>query len=97
MRVFSFSRLREYWTEHADAEEALREWYRDADRADWSSPQDIRDAYANASFLPGNRVVFNIRGNNYRLVVRINYPYRQVYVRFVGTHAQYDRIDAETI
>jgi mRNA interferase HigB len=62
-----------------------------------ASPQDIRDAYANASFLADNRVVFNLRGNHYRLVVKVYYRWRRVYVRFVGTHQAYDRIDAETI
>jgi mRNA interferase HigB len=97
MRVFSFGTLREFWTDHADAEDALREWYRDACRAHWASPQEIRNTYATASFFSENRVVFNIRGNHYRLVVRVYYRWSTIYVRFIGTHAEYDRINAETI
>ena len=70
---------------------------RGARRAEWRTPADIRAVYANASILGGNRVVFNILGNTYRLVVAINYDYQIVYIRFVGTHAEYDQIDAETI
>lgn len=97
MRVIALKALREFWIQHADAEEALRAWHADALSADWKSPGDIRATYANASILANNRVVFNIRGNTYRLIVAVNYPYRIVYIRFIGTHAEYDRIDAETI
>lgn len=97
MRIIALRALREFWTTHADAEEALRAWYADARQADWRSPADIRITYANASILPNNRVVFNIRGNRYRLVVAINYTFGIVYVRFVGTHAEYDKVDANTI
>jgi mRNA interferase HigB len=89
--------LREFWLSQADAEDALRAWYADAQHADWKTPADIRAVYANASVLANNRVVFNIRGNTYRLIVAIHYASGIVYVRFVGTHAEYDRIDAETI
>lgn len=97
MRIIALRTLREFWTAHADAEEALRAWYADARQAEWESPTAIRATYANASILSGNRVVFNIRGNTYRLIVAINYPLRIVYVRFVGTHAEYDKVDAEII
>ena len=97
MRVIALRTLREFWTSHADAEEALRAWHADARRAHWRSPADIRANYANASILANNRVVFNIRGNTYRLIVAVNYPLEIVYIRFVGTHAEYDRIDAATI
>lgn len=79
------------------AEEPLRAWYADARTADWASPDTIKRRHAGASVLRDNRVVFNIGGNKYRLVVRINYFYRVIYIRFVGTHADYDRIDAETV
>lgn len=75
----------------------MRAWYADARRANWKSPNDIKATYANASIVANNRVVFNIRGNQYRLVVAVNYAFEVVYVRFVGTHSAYDRIDAETI
>ena len=97
MRILARRRLREFWTLHPDAEDALRAWFADASRADWSTPAEIRSIYRNASILPGNRVVFNIRGNTYRLVVVVNYSYRMVYIRFVGTHAEYDRVDATTV
>ena len=97
MRVIALRRLREFWIRHADAEGSLRAWYADAENASWQSPSDITQIYATASILPDNRVVFNIRGNNYRLIVKINYAYGMVYIRFVGTHAEYDRIDATTI
>jgi mRNA interferase HigB len=80
-----------------EAQQALSAWYADASKADWETPAAIKLRYASASILRNSRVVFNIAGNKYRLVVRINYPYRIVYVRFVGTHAAYDRIDAETV
>lgn len=94
MRVFSQSSLRAFWEKHADAEQQLRAWYAEAVRADWASPQDIKERYRSADFLPGDRVVFNIKGNSYRLIVAIKYPFKAVYVRFVGTHAEYDAIDA---
>ena len=97
MRVFSLSTLRTFWESHADAEQPLRAWFAETERADWSGPQDIRNRYRSADFLPGDRVVFNIKGNHYRLVVAIKYLFKAVYVRFVRTHAQYDEIDAEHV
>jgi mRNA interferase HigB len=97
MRVFTRKTLREYWFKHADVEGALKAWLYEAKHARWSSPSDIKRKYPHASILPNNRVVFNIKGNNYRLVVKINYDYGQVFIRFVGTHAEYDKIDVTTI
>ena len=97
MRVIAKSTLREFWEVYADAEDALQAWYEDAERARWNFPADIRSVYPTASFLANNRVVFNIRGNHYRLIVQVHYNTEIVYIRFVGTHAQYDRIDATTI
>ncbi len=97
MRVIALRTLREFWEQHPDAEQALQAWYHDARQATWMSPANIRAVYANASIIANNRVVFNIRGNQYRLVVAINYQYGIVYIRFVGTHQEYDRIDATTI
>ncbi|HEY3283525.1 MAG TPA: type II toxin-antitoxin system HigB family toxin [Armatimonadota bacterium] len=97
MRVISQAALREFWRLHPDAERPLRAWYQDTSRAVWRSPADIKQSYRNASILGANRVVFNIRGNTYRLVVYIHYETGYVYVRFLGTHAQYNRIDARTI
>lgn len=97
MRIIARKTLRIFWERHPNAEQALKAWYHDVQQASWKSPDDIRQIYAAASFIANNRVVFNIRGNTYRLIVAINYPYQIVYIRFIGTHAEYDRIDAATI
>lgn len=100
MRVISKQTLRRFWegaSGRDDARRALEAWHREARRAARRSPQDIKRQYASASVLKGSRVVFNICGNRYRLVVRINFSLQIVFVRFVGTHTQYDAIDAETV
>ena len=97
MRIIARKTLKAFWENHADAEQDLEAWYAEAKAASWDSPTDIKQKYASASFLADNRVVFNIKGNTYRLVVKINYSIKIVYIRFVGTHAEYDRIDAETV
>jgi mRNA interferase HigB len=95
MRIIARSTLRDFWERlgHGDAEQPLKAWFREAERADWAGPADVKRQFATASIVKNNRVVFNIAGNKYRLVVRINYPYRVVYVRFIGTHRDYDEID----
>ena len=93
MRIISKKRLRECWERHVDAEEPLRAWYREVEQEEWETPVQITEKYPNARILGDNRVVFNIKGNQYRLVVKINYPGRIVYIRFVGTHAAYDRVN----
>ena len=100
MRVIALSTLRRFWegrAAYADAREPALAWYRHVLKADWRLPADVKREFGTASVLRDGRMVFNIAGNKYRLVVWINYPYRVVYVRFFGTHAQYDRIDAQTI
>jgi mRNA interferase HigB len=97
MRIIALLRLREFWEKHPQAEIPLRSWYADASRAQWKSPADVKAAYRNASFLADNRVVFNIKGNDYRLVVAMHYNRGLMFIRFVGTHQQYARIDATTI
>ena len=100
MRVIALRTIKEFIeskAEYADAREAALAWYRQALKADWASPADIKREIRNASILKDGRVVFNVAGNKYRIVTWVNYPYRVVYVRFIGTHAQYDRIDAQTI
>ncbi len=100
MRIIALSTLRDFWqgkAAYTESREPVLAWYRHALKADWRSPADVKDEFGSASILRDGRVVFNIAGNKYRLVVWINYPYRVVYVRFIGTHAQYDRIDAQTI
>jgi mRNA interferase HigB len=97
MRIIALKTLRVFWKRHPDAQQALQAWYHDAKRASWKTPQDIKAIYRNASILENNRVVFNIKGNRYRLVVAVQYQYSLVYIRFVGTHPEYDRIDAATV
>ncbi|MEX0594083.1 MAG: type II toxin-antitoxin system HigB family toxin [Balneolaceae bacterium] len=97
MRIISRKALRDFWLVHSDSGNALASWFSEAKHAKWETPADIKQSYPHASILPGNRVVFNIKGNTYRLVVKINYDYGQVFIRFVGTHAEYDKIDATTI
>jgi len=97
MRIVAISTLRAFWERHPDAELSLRGWHAEASRADWRSPADIKAAYRSASFIANNRVVFNIKGNAYRLVVAVHYNRGQMFIRFIGTHRQYDKIDAATI
>ena len=97
MRIIAKRALREFWERHPNAEEPLLAWYREVVLEDWDTPVKVKAKYGNASIVGGNRVVFNIKGNDYRLVVKINYPYRVVYVRFVGTHAEYDAVDVEEV
>jgi len=100
VRIIAKRTLRQFWERdrrYADAQRALEDWHAQVSRADWATPADVKAHYGDASILKGSRVVFNINGNKYRLIVKINYPYRVVYVRFVGTHAEYDKVDAETI
>ena len=97
MRIISRRTLREYWQTHPDAKQPLQAWYTNVKRADWKTPNDVKVSYRNASFVANNRVIFNIKGNSYRLVVAINYEYRIVYIRFIGTHQEYDRIQASTV
>jgi mRNA interferase HigB len=98
--VIALSRLRAFWErspKYADVKEPLLAWYRHALRADWASPAEVKADFGQASILKDGRVVFNLAGNKYRLVVWINYHYRVVYIRFIGTHSQYDQMDAQTI
>ena len=100
MRIIAVSTLKAFWAENPefkDAEEPTLAWYREALKADWSTPNEVKQQFGNASILQDGRVVFNIAGNKYRLVAWINYPYRVLYVRFIGTHRQYDQIDAQTV
>ena len=97
MRIISRKILREFWEKHSDARQSLQVWYADVKHADWKKPSDIKSVYRNVSFLSNNRVAFNIKGNTYRVIVVVQYTYGMVYIRFVGTHKEYDRINAETI
>jgi len=97
MRLIALSTLKAFWKRYPDAEQPLLSWHELVKHSDWQSPSDVKADFGSASILQNGRVVFNIAGNKYRLVAWINYPYRVVYIRFVGTHRQYDRIDAQNI
>ena len=96
-RIFSKSTLREYWENHSDSEQYLKTWHDTAMNADWKNPGDVKQTYANASILKSSRIVFNIKGNSYRLVAKFNFEKQWIFIRFIGTHDEYDRIDANTI
>jgi mRNA interferase HigB len=97
MRVIALKALREFWERHPDARQPLQAWYHDAERSTWKSPADIKATYRNASIVGRNRAVFNIKGNRYRLVVAVHYRFGIVYIRFVGSHRDYDTVDVETV
>ena len=97
MRVIAKKILRDFWLKYPDCEQQLKSWYNEAEDATWKSPNEIKRKYPSASILENNRIVFNIKGNNYRLIIKLNYHYQMVWIRFIGTHAQYDKIDATTI
>jgi mRNA interferase HigB len=96
-RIFAKSTLREFWEIHSDAEQHLKTWYDTAMNSDWKSPNDVKKSYGSASILKNGRVVFNIKGNHYRLIVVFNFEKQLGFVRFIGTHDQYDKIDAQNI
>jgi mRNA interferase HigB len=93
MRIIKIKTLQKNWTKHPDAESALREWIRDVRGADWETPNQVQSRYPNARTLKDNRVVFGIKGNDYRLIVHIFYPAKVVYIKWFGTHAEYDHVD----
>jgi mRNA interferase HigB len=97
MRIIALKILREFWEAHPNARQPLQAWYEDAKHALWQSPLDIKAIYRNASIVANNRVVFNIKGNDYRLIVSVNYRFGIAYIRFIGTHTEYDRVDATLI
>ena len=97
MRVIAKNVLREFWEKHSDCEQLLKSWYQEASNAEWKSPNEIRSEYPSVSIISNNRIVFNIKGNNYRLIIKINYAYQIIWIRFIGTHPEYDRINANEI
>jgi len=97
MRIIALRPLKKFWREKPDAEKALKAWHAEAKSANWQSPTDIKKKYRSASILRDSRVVFNICGNKYRLIVKINYPHSLIYIRFIGTHKEYDAINAEEL
>lgn len=97
MRVIAKKILREFWTKYGDSQEPLKTWYKEASKATWTNPSDIKAEYTKASILKSSRVVFNICGDKYRLIVEINYKRQWMFIRFIGTHKDYDNIDADKI
>jgi len=97
MRVIAKSTLRAFWEKHGDAEVPLKTWYKIVERADWKDTHEVKKVYADASVIGNNRVVFNIKGKGYRIVVYVIFKLRKVFIRFVGSHQQYDKIDAKNI
>lgn len=96
-RIFAKSTLREFWERYPDSEQYLKTWYDTAMNSDWASPNEIKKTYSTASILKDCRVVFNVKGNTYRLIVKFNFEKKWAFIRFIGTHKQYDTIDANTI
>ena len=97
MRIIALKTLRLFWEQHPDAQPGLQGWYHDARRATWGTPTDITNVYGNASVVSNNRVVFNIKGNQYRLAVAINYAQGIMYIRFIGSHQDYNKIDVTIV
>lgn len=96
-RILARSTLRIFWEKHPNSEQYLKTWYDTAMSANWKSPNDVKMTYANASILREGRIVFNIKGNSYRLIVKFNFEKQWLFIRFIGTHSEYDKIDANTI
>jgi mRNA interferase HigB len=97
LRVIAKKILREFWEKHSDCEYQLKAWFQESSKAEWASPNEIKNEYPSASIIGNDRVVFNIKGNSYRLIVKINFDYQMVWIRFVGTHSEYDKVNAKTI
>ncbi len=96
-RILAKSTLRSFWEKHPDSEQYLKTWYDTAMNANWNNPNDVKKTYASASILKENRIVFNIKGNAYRLIAKFNYEKQWMFIRFIGTHNEYDRVNADTI
>jgi HTH-type transcriptional regulator/antitoxin HigA len=94
LRIISKKILREFWEKHSNCEQQLKSWYQEISKGNWENPNDIKKEYPTVSFLNNNRLVFNIKGNSYRLIIKINYEYQIIWIRFIGTHTEYDKIDA---
>lgn len=97
MRIIAIGCLKSFWERYPEVEQPLRSWIDEVKNAEWAMPSDIKRLYSTASVLKGRRVVFNIKGNEYRLVVAIAYQYQSIYIKFIGTHRQYDAVDANSV
>ncbi|HRJ29063.1 MAG TPA: type II toxin-antitoxin system HigB family toxin [Cyclobacteriaceae bacterium] len=96
-RILAKSTLKNFWEKHNGTEQYLKTWFDTVKKANWKSPKDVKATYGTASIIANNRVVFNIKGNSYRIVAKINYDRGWIFIRFIGTHKEYDKIDANTI
>jgi len=96
-RIFAKSTLRQFWEKNPNSEQHLKTWYDTAMNSDWKTPNDVKKTYSNASILKESRMVFNIKGNDYRLVVKFNFEKQWIFIRFIGTHNEYDKINVETV
>jgi mRNA interferase HigB len=97
MRIIAVGTLRDFWEKNPDVEQPLKAWYDEAKAAEWRTPADVKAQYGNASIVANNRVVFNIKGNDYRLIVSIAYKTGIIFIKFIGTHAEYDKVDAAAV
>lgn len=97
MHIISKKKLVDYYNKHIETKNQLEAWYHEVREAEWNNPQDVKEKYGSASIIGGKRVVFNIKGNKYRLVVKINYEMKIIYIRFIGTHKEYNKINTEEI
>lgn len=97
VRIIAKSTLRDFWIIHKDCEQQLKSWFDEAEKTNWVSPIELKQDYPSASILQDNRVVFNIKGNSYRLIVKINYIFGIIWIRFIGTHGEYEKVNAATI
>jgi mRNA interferase HigB len=97
VRVVSRKTLVDYYNKHKETKSQLEAWFHELKKVEWNTPQEVKEKYGPASIIGNNRVVFNIKGNKYRLVTEINYQMKVVYIRFIGTHKEYNKIDAEEI
>ena len=97
MRIIAKRTLREFWQKHADCEEQLKAWYNETEKSEWQNINELKRDYPSASILKDNRIVYNIKGNKYRLIVKLNFEFQIGWIRFIGTHAEYDKIDANNI
>jgi mRNA interferase HigB len=97
LRIISKKILRDFWEIHPDSEQQLKSWFQEFSNSDFETPNQIKLEYPSASLLPENRIVFNIKGNHYRLIIRMNYKFQMCWIRFIGTHSEYDKINATNI
>ncbi len=97
MRVISRKTLREFWKKYSDSEEQLKSWYRETEKATWKNINELKEEYPSASILRDNKIVFNIKGNKYRLIVRFNFDFQISWILFVGTHAEYNKVNANNL